>query len=126
MILVIGTFAGVSMFLGGVLAHLPASLAASLLAVSVVGAGMLAAVSPGGRLVLSLCVPLVAAGLSYDEWATSTGTMLLLVAGSAYAWLVSLDGRSARSRTGRSSRSRPSVQWRGTGYGSASPRRSPT
>jgi hypothetical protein len=89
-ILVVGAVAGVSMFLGGMLAHLPVWLAAVLLVPLVTGAAALSAVAPGGRLVLSLCAPLVAVGLSFSDFATSVVTVLLLVAGAAYAWLVSL------------------------------------
>jgi hypothetical protein len=89
-ILLVGVIAGLSLFVGGVLAHLPAVLTAVLLVVAVVGAALLSAVAPRGQVVLALGVPLVAAGLSYDDLATSAGAALLLVAGSAYAWLVSL------------------------------------
>lgn len=89
-ILLIGTLAGVSLFAGGVLAHLPLVLAAALLAATVIGASLLTTRAPQGRLVLTLCAPLVAAGLSYDDYASSAATLALLVAGSAYAWLVSL------------------------------------
>lgn len=89
-ILLIGVVAGVSMFLGGVLAHLPVAVAAIVLAVLVMAAAVLSSVHPRARLVLTLCVPLMAAGLSYSDWATSAATMLLLIAGSTWAWLVSL------------------------------------
>jgi hypothetical protein len=63
--------AGASLFLGGVLAHLPVVLAAILLAAAVVGAALLASALAFGRIVLVLCAPLVAAGLSYDDYASS-------------------------------------------------------
>ena len=86
-ILVIGVLAGASLFLGGVLAHLPLVLAAILLAAAVVGAALLASALAFGRLVLVLCAPLVAAGLSYDDYASSAQTLLLLSLGAAYACL---------------------------------------
>jgi hypothetical protein len=89
-IVVIGAIAGLSMFVGGLLAHLPTAIAAVLLAGAVTGAAVLSAIRARGRLILTLCVPLVAAGLSYDDLATSAGTLLLLVTGSIYAWLASL------------------------------------
>ena len=89
-ILLVGTMAGVSMFVGGLLAHLPTLAAATLLVPVVTGAAALAARIPGGNLVLGLCAPLVAAGLSYGDFATALSTMVLLVAGATYAWLVSL------------------------------------
>lgn len=89
-ILLVGVVAGVSLFVGGVLAHLPSVATAVLLLLAVAGAAVLSTVAPRGQVVLVLGVPLVAAGLSYDDYATSSGAALLLVAGSAYAWLVSL------------------------------------
>jgi hypothetical protein len=89
-ILVIGVLAGASLFLGGVLAHLPLVLAAIFLAAAVVGAALLASALAFGRLVLVLCAPLVAAGLSYDDYASSAQTLLLLSLGAAYACLVTM------------------------------------
>jgi hypothetical protein len=40
--------------------------------------------------VLVLCAPLVAAGLSYDDYASSAQTLLLLSLGAAYACLVAM------------------------------------
>ena len=89
-ILVVGVLAGASLFLGGVIAHLPTAATAALLMVAVVAGALLASLSALGRIVLVLCVPLVAAGLSYSDYATSAEAFLLLSAGAAYAWLVSL------------------------------------
>jgi hypothetical protein len=101
-ILLVGVVAGLSLFVGGVLAHLPAVLTAVLLILAVVGAAVLSAVAPRGQVVLVLGVPLVAAGLSYDDFGTSASAALLLIAGSAYAWLVSLawPERAAAGRAG--------------------------
>jgi len=89
-ILLVGVVAGVSLFVGGVLAHLPAGVTALLLLLAVAGAAVVSTVAARGQVVLVLGVPLVAAGLSYDDYATSASAALLLVVGSAYAWLVSL------------------------------------
>jgi hypothetical protein len=89
-ILVFGVLAGASMFLGGVLAHLPLVLAAILLAAAVVGAALLASALAFGRIVLVLCAPLVAVGLSYDDYESSAQTLLLLCLGAAYACLVAM------------------------------------
>jgi uncharacterized membrane protein YgaE (UPF0421/DUF939 family) len=101
-IAVIGFAAGASLFLGGVIAHLPTVLTALLLAGAVVGSAVLATALPAGRVVLALCAPLVAAGLSYDDWATSTQTFLLLTVGALYACLVSMlwPPRDPRPRPG--------------------------
>ena len=90
LILVLGSLIGLSLFIGGVLAHLPTYGTALLLIATVLGAALLASTAPAGRLVLTVCAPLVGAGLSYDDWATSASTLLLLVAGAVYAWLVAL------------------------------------
>lgn len=89
-ILVFGVLAGASMFLGGVLAHLPVVLAAILLAAAVVGAALLASALAFGRIVLVLCAPLVAVGLSDDDYESSAQTLLLLCLGAAYACLVAM------------------------------------
>jgi hypothetical protein len=64
---------------------------------------MLSAVAPRGQVVLVLGVPLVAAVLSYDDYSTSAAATVLLLAGAAYAWLVSLarPERGADDRPGR-------------------------
>jgi hypothetical protein len=89
-ILVVGIMIGASLFIGGLLAHLPFIGTAVLLVAAVVGAALLASIVPAGRLVLSLCVPLVAAGLSYTDYRSSAATFLLMSLGAAYAWLVAL------------------------------------
>jgi hypothetical protein len=64
---------------------------------------VLSAVAPRGQVVLVLGVPLVAAVLSYDDYSTSAAATVLLLAGAAYAWLVSLarPERGADDRPGR-------------------------
>jgi hypothetical protein len=57
-ILIVGVMIGASLFIGGVLAHLPFIGTAALLVAAVVGAALLASIVPAGRLVLSLCAPL--------------------------------------------------------------------
>lgn len=88
--LVVGVLAGASAFLGGVLTHLPAAVTAVALALTVVGAAALAARVRFGTIVLTLCAPLVAVGLSFEDYATSALLFGLLSAGAVYAWLVSL------------------------------------
>ena len=79
-----------SLFLGGALAHLGTVATALALVAVVLGAAVAASGRAWGRLLLVLAAPLTAAGLSYDDWGTSLGAALLLTAGAAYAWLVSL------------------------------------
>lgn len=89
-ILILGVLTGVSLFLGGMLAHLPLIIAAVLLAIAVVAAAVLSSAIPFGRIVLVLCVPLVAAGLSSRDYASSALTLLLLSLGAVYAYLVAI------------------------------------
>jgi len=89
-ILIIGVLAGASMFLGGALTHLPIIATVALLVAAVIGAALLASTLPAGRVVLVLCAPLIAIGLSNTDWASSVATFLLLSLGSAYAYLVAL------------------------------------
>lgn len=89
-ILMVGALAGVSIFAGGLIVRLPTVATAAALVLVVVAGAVLAAIVPTGRVVLVLCVPLVAVGLSFDDLGTSLAAMLLMIAGSAYAWLVSL------------------------------------
>jgi uncharacterized membrane protein YgaE (UPF0421/DUF939 family) len=89
-ILLLGSLAGFSIFLGGVITRPPTVVTALLLVAAVVAAALAAAARPLGQLVLQLCAPLAAAGLSYGGLAHSAGSFLLLTVGAAYAWLVSL------------------------------------
>ena len=89
-IAVVGLVCGAALFVGGALAHLPTIVTALALVAVVVAAALASAGRPGGRLLLVLAAPLTAAGLSYDDWGTSTSAALLLAAGAVYAWAVSL------------------------------------
>ena len=60
--------------------------------------GVLAARAPAGMVALTLCLPMVAIGFSYPGWEPAIWLSLLLVAGSAYAWLVSLAWPSTREQ----------------------------
>jgi hypothetical protein len=103
-ILFAGALVGASLFLGGVLAHLPVLLGAVLLLLAVTGAAVLSSVAPRGQVLLVLGVPLVAAGLSYGDYATSVETFWLMLVGATYSWLVSLlwPERAAGARPERS------------------------
>lgn len=94
-ILAIGVLAGASLFLGGVLAHLPTPLAALLLWAAVIGAAVTASLRLLGNLVLVLCAPLVGAGMSYDDYGSSAATFALLSAGAGSS---PCSGRTARRR----------------------------
>jgi uncharacterized membrane protein YccC len=90
LIFALGVVAGFSMLVGGIVSPLPTVAVALVLGVLVVLAAAAARAVPAGRIVLTLGVPLVAVGLSYDDLATSAGAFLVLSAGALYAWLVAL------------------------------------
>ncbi len=89
-ILLIGTLAGASVFVGGLLSHLPMPATAVLLAATVAAAALTASMASAGRVVLALCAPMVGVGLSYGDYAESIATFALLTAGAAFAWVVAL------------------------------------
>jgi uncharacterized membrane protein YgaE (UPF0421/DUF939 family) len=90
-ILVAGIGAGLGLFIGGAIGHLPAGFAALTLAVAVVLVAFASTRSRLGQMLLVLVTPLAAAGMSYgDDWGSAIGGALLMTAGAIYAWLVSL------------------------------------
>jgi hypothetical protein len=90
LVLGLGALAGCSMFVGGIVGLLPVLASASVLGTLVVVAARAAGQLPLAGILLTLGVPLVAVGLSYDDLSTSAGAFVLLTAGGAYAWLVAL------------------------------------
>ncbi|GAA4695684.1 FUSC family protein [Nocardioides conyzicola] len=84
---VVGYLAGASIVLGSALAVWPPLAVAGLFVVAVL-AGRVAADQPAGALVLSLCLPLMGAGLSYPGVRSSWDLGLTLVLGSTWALLV--------------------------------------
>lgn len=84
-----GALAGVSLFIGSLLAERP-WLAVVVIFAACVGAALLAAGRPFGQVALALCLPLTAIGLSFSDLSQSAALAGLLVLGSAYAYLVSL------------------------------------
>lgn len=86
---VVGYLAGASIVLGSALAVWPPLAVAGIFVVAVV-AGRVAADRPAGGLVLTLCLPLMGAGLSYPGVASSWDLGLTLVAGSTWALLLSM------------------------------------
>jgi hypothetical protein len=87
---VVGTLAGVAMLTGALLAAAGAWVAVPALFLLAVGSAQLAARCPFGLYVMSLCVPLVGAGLSYQKVGEAAALALAFVLGAGYGWLVSL------------------------------------
>src|SRR5215471_19198556 len=87
-IFVIGFVFAVSIVVGAFLAQWPV-VAVVGIALIAFGAAQLAARKPLGVLVMSLALPLMGIGFSYDLQGAASFTALDIV-GSLYAWLVSL------------------------------------
>jgi fusaric acid resistance family protein len=88
-VVVSGVVIGVPMLLGGLLSGIPV-LAVAAIALLGVGSALLAARSRVGTIAMTLALPMVGVGLSYDDVGEVAGLAGLFVAGSAFAWLVSL------------------------------------
>lgn len=86
---VVGYLAGISIVLGSALAVWPPLAVVGIFVIAVL-AGRVAADRPAGALVLSLCLPLMGAGLSYPGVESSWDLGLTLVAGSTWALLLSM------------------------------------
>ena len=87
---VMGVLAGAMMLIGALLAAAGAWVAVPSLFLLAVGSAMLAARRPFGVYVMTLCVPLVGAGLSYQTVGEAAGLALAFVIGAIYGWLLSL------------------------------------
>ena len=85
----LGGVAGISILVGSALAELPWLAVPAIVALAV-GAVLLTRRGPAGRVAVYLGVPLVGIGLSFEGTAESAGLAGLMLAGSVYAWLVSL------------------------------------
>ena len=88
-IAVLGTLLGACIALGSLLALWPPVAVVGIFGLAVLAARLAARIG-FGRIVLSLCVPLVGIGFSFD--AVSSGAALggLMALGSIYVWLLSL------------------------------------
>jgi hypothetical protein len=87
---VVGMLAGGAMLAGALLAAAGPWVAVPALFLIAVGAAQLAGRHRFGLYVMTLCVPLVGAGLSYDDVGTAAALALAFVVGAGYGWLVSL------------------------------------
>ncbi len=88
-IVVLGLLCGVSMVVGSVLALVPVLAVPAIFALAV-GAALLAPRGPLGRVGLTLCLPLIGIGLSFDGIGSAAGAAGLMALGSVYACAVSL------------------------------------
>jgi hypothetical protein len=87
--LIIGVLVGCGLLLGASLARTPA-LALVVLMAACVGAALGAGRGKAGTIVLTLGVPMIGIGFSFDDAAAGLGIAAIMVAGSAWCLLVSL------------------------------------
>ncbi|WP_412739427.1 FUSC family protein [Krasilnikovia sp. MM14-A1259] len=90
LLLIVGALTGVSLFTGAALTHLPTLVTAVTLVAVVAAAAWATTRVAAAQLLLVLAAPLVAVGLSYDDWASALRLLLLMVLGAVYAWAVSM------------------------------------
>lgn len=88
-VIVMGALTGLPLFLGSLLAGVP-WLAVAAIAGLGVAAAALAARSRLGLIAMTLSLPMVGVGLSYTDLGQSAGLAGLMIAGSVYAFVVSL------------------------------------
>ena len=88
-ILALGVLTAVPMFVGGALSGVPI-LAVAAIALLAVASALLAARSRLGLLAMTLSLPMVGVGLSFTDLGDAATLAGLMVAGSLFAWLLSL------------------------------------
>ena len=89
LLVVLGVLTGVPMFVGGLLAGVPVVAVAAVFCLGV-GAAWLAMRSRAGQIAMTLSLPMVGVGLSYSDASEAAALAGLMVAGSLYAYAVSL------------------------------------
>ena len=89
LVVALGALVGCSMFVGSVLRGVPTLAVLGIFALAVASAE-LAQRRPFGRVVMTLALPLVGIGLSYADVGEAFASMLLIIGGSIFAWVVSL------------------------------------
>ena len=89
LLVVLGVLTGVPMFVGGLLAGVPVVAVAAVFCLGV-GAAWLAMRSRAGQIAMTLSLPMVGVGLSYSDASEAAALAGLMVAGSVYAYAVSL------------------------------------
>jgi len=89
-VVVVGACIGIGMTVGALLAQSAVAAVGGLFLLCL-GAAVLCSRAPIGRLLMTLAVPMVGAGLSYgDDIAVAVDLMLLMVVGAAYGWLLAV------------------------------------
>jgi hypothetical protein len=88
-VVLLGILTGVPMLVGGLLAGVPVLAVAAIFALGL-AAALFAARSRLGTIVMTVSLPLVGVGLSYDDVGEAAALAGLMVGGSVFAYLVSL------------------------------------
>ena len=88
-VVLLGSLMGVPIFVGSVLSEEPALAVASIMVLAV-GAAMLSTRRPLGPVLMTISLPMIGIGFSYRDVGEAFGLALLIIAGSLYAFLVSL------------------------------------
>jgi hypothetical protein len=88
-VVLLGSLMGVPIFVGSVLSEEPALAVASIVVLAV-GAAMLSTRRPFGPVLMTISLPMIGIGFSYRDVGEAFGLALLIIAGSLYAFLVSL------------------------------------
>src|SRR5262245_30081938 len=86
----LGVFVAVPILLGSTLAGVPWLAVRTLFLLAVAAVALAHRTGRLGQIVLSLGLPMVGIGFSYDDIATGAALALIMVAGSLYAAVVSL------------------------------------
>jgi len=87
---VLGFLVGVPIFVGSLVAPVPAVAVAVLILFGLAAAWLTRRGSRFGQVALSLGMPMIGVGLSYTDHATAAGLALIMIGGSLYACAVSM------------------------------------
>jgi hypothetical protein len=88
-VILLSTLMGVPIFVGSLLSEEP-GLAVAAIVVLAIGAAMLSTKPPLGPVIMTMSLPMIGIGFSYRDLGEAFGLAVLIIAGSVYAWVVSL------------------------------------
>ena len=88
-VVLLGSLMGVPIFVGSLLSGEPV-LAVLSIVVLAIGAAMLSTKPPLGPVLMTISLPMIGIGFSYHDVGEGLGLALLIIAGSMYAFVVSL------------------------------------
>jgi Fusaric acid resistance protein-like len=88
-VVLLGSLMGVPIFVGSLLSGEPALAVASIVVLAI-GAAMLSTRPPLGPVIMTISLPMIGIGFSYHDVGEGLGLALLVIAGSTYAFVVSL------------------------------------